>query len=65
VNTFRAAGVVLYYTDWLVQGGTLLATPAQRLQKKTGHPIFPQLRSATPLRRVALLKLLVHTECQT
>jgi hypothetical protein len=64
LNTFRAADVVLYYIDWWVQAGKLLVTPAQRLQK-TGHLIFPQLRGATPLRRVALLELLVHTERQT
>jgi len=33
VNPFRAADGVVYCTDWWVQGGTLLATPAQRLQK--------------------------------
>jgi hypothetical protein len=63
-NPFRAADVVLYFRDWWVQGGTLLATPTRRLQK-TGHLIFPQLGSATPLRRVALLLLLVRTERQT
>jgi hypothetical protein len=64
VNSFWAADVVLCYTDWWVQGATLLATPAQRLQK-TGHLIFPQLGSATPLCRVALLLLLVRSERQT
>lgn len=49
----------------LVGAGRNTVSHASPKATKTGQLIFAQLGSATPLRRVALLLLLVCTECQT